>query len=143
MPGIRGMRPSPLHRLLLETGYTPLVYLVGVAHACFFLVIMNSDDDPRTPLFSSSITTITFTQPLHNFPAAVLHKARSAAHWPSGRLPCLVVPRSLVCVHARMPTQDLPVERKTVKALALLSLKRTYDMFAPNHGEKLPLDETR
>lgn len=35
----------------------------------------------------------------------------------------------------------VPVEGKTVKALTLLHLKRTYDMFNGNHGEPAPLDE--
>lgn len=38
---------------------------------------------------------------------------------------------------------DLPIEGKTVKALTLLSLKRTYDLFAGNHGQGIPLDEER
>jgi hypothetical protein len=33
------------------------------------------------------------------------------------------------------------VERRSVKALALLSLKRTYDLFATNHGDRVPADE--
>ncbi|KAK9809212.1 hypothetical protein WJX72_011496 [[Myrmecia] bisecta] len=37
--------------------------------------------------------------------------------------------------------QDLPIEGKTVKALTLLSLKRSYDLFVGNHGQKVPLDE--
>lgn len=36
---------------------------------------------------------------------------------------------------------DLPVEGKTVKALTLLSLKRTFDLYAGNYGEELPTDE--
>ncbi len=35
------------------------------------------------------------------------------------------------------------MEGKTVKALTLLSLKRTFDMFGGNHGETIPLDEER
>lgn len=35
----------------------------------------------------------------------------------------------------------VPVEGKTVKALTLLHLKRTYDLFAGNHGESLPAFE--
>lgn len=35
----------------------------------------------------------------------------------------------------------VPVEGKTVKALTLLHLKRTYDLFNGNHGEPLPADE--
>lgn len=37
--------------------------------------------------------------------------------------------------------QELPIEGKTIKALTLLSLKRTFDMFVGNHGQKLGLDE--
>lgn len=40
-----------------------------------------------------------------------------------------------------VPGQELPIEGKTVRALALLLVKRTYDMFAGNHGQKVPLDE--
>jgi hypothetical protein len=36
---------------------------------------------------------------------------------------------------------DLPIEGKTVKAVTLLSLKRTHDLFVGNHGQKIPLDE--
>ncbi|PSC67497.1 pleiotropic regulatory locus 1 [Micractinium conductrix] len=36
---------------------------------------------------------------------------------------------------------DLPIEGKTVKAITLLSLKRTHDLFVGNHGQKVPLDE--
>ncbi len=39
--------------------------------------------------------------------------------------------------------QELPVEGKTVKALTLLSVKRTFDLFTGNHGQKVPLDEER
>jgi len=39
--------------------------------------------------------------------------------------------------------QELPIEGKTVKALTLLSVKRTFDLFAGNHGQKIPLDEAR
>lgn len=39
--------------------------------------------------------------------------------------------------------QELPVEGKTVKALTLLSVKRTFDLFTGNHGQKVPLDEKR
>ena len=35
----------------------------------------------------------------------------------------------------------VPVEKRSIKALALLSLKRTYDLYAANHGQKIPLDE--
>lgn len=41
------------------------------------------------------------------------------------------------------PVQELPVEGKTVKALTLLSVKRTFDLFTGNHGQKVPLDEER
>ncbi|CAD7701045.1 unnamed protein product [Ostreobium quekettii] len=41
-----------------------------------------------------------------------------------------------------MAARELPVERKTVKAMALLTMKRTHDMFAQNHGEQLPLSES-
>ena len=33
------------------------------------------------------------------------------------------------------------VEQKSLKAITALLLKRTYDMFAANHGQKVPLDE--
>jgi pleiotropic regulator 1 len=36
---------------------------------------------------------------------------------------------------------ELPIQGKTVKALTLLSLKRTHDLFVGNHGQKVPLDE--
>lgn len=39
--------------------------------------------------------------------------------------------------------EDIPVEQKTVKALTLVSLKRTFDLFAANHGQKVPIDEER
>lgn len=35
------------------------------------------------------------------------------------------------------------MEGKTVKALTLLSVKRTFDLFTGNHGQKVPLDEER
>lgn len=35
------------------------------------------------------------------------------------------------------------LQPKTVKTLTLLSLKRTYDLFAANHAQKVPLDEER
>lgn len=38
-------------------------------------------------------------------------------------------------------TADPPVEQRTVRALATLLAKRTFDMFAQNHGQKPPLDE--
>ncbi|GMH35070.1 hypothetical protein BSKO_02938 [Bryopsis sp. KO-2023] len=37
--------------------------------------------------------------------------------------------------------QDLPIEGKTVRALTLLSVKRTRDMFAGSHGDRISLDE--
>lgn len=40
-------------------------------------------------------------------------------------------------------TADPPVEQRTVRALATLLAKRTFDMFAQNHGQKPPLDEGR
>ena len=39
--------------------------------------------------------------------------------------------------------QELPIEGKTVKALTLLSLKRTFDLFAGNFGQKAAADEAR
>lgn len=36
---------------------------------------------------------------------------------------------------------NLPIEGKTVKALTMLSLKRTHDLFVGSHGQKVPLDE--
>ena len=36
---------------------------------------------------------------------------------------------------------ELAIEGKTVKAVTLLSLKRTHDLFVGNHGQKVPLDE--
>lgn len=39
------------------------------------------------------------------------------------------------------PAAELPIEGKTVKALTLLSLKRTYDLFVGNHGQKAAQDE--
>ena len=39
--------------------------------------------------------------------------------------------------------QELPIEGKTVKALTLLGVKRTFDLFTGNHGQKVPLDEER
>ena len=38
---------------------------------------------------------------------------------------------------------ELPIEGKSIKALTLLSLKRTFEMFGGNHGEPLPMDEER
>jgi pleiotropic regulator 1 len=38
---------------------------------------------------------------------------------------------------------DLPIEGKSVKALTLMSLKRTFEMFAGNYGETIQLDEER
>ena len=39
--------------------------------------------------------------------------------------------------------QELPIEGKTVKALTLLSLKRTFDLFSGNYGQKAAADEAR
>lgn len=39
--------------------------------------------------------------------------------------------------------QELPIEGKTVKALTLLAVKRTFDLFAGNYGQKVPHDEAR
>ena len=36
---------------------------------------------------------------------------------------------------------ELAIEGKTVKAVTLLSLKRTHDLFVGNHGQKVPLDQ--
>ena len=38
---------------------------------------------------------------------------------------------------------DLPIEGKTVKALTLLSVKRSYDLFTGNHGQRAVFDEER
>jgi hypothetical protein len=38
---------------------------------------------------------------------------------------------------------DLPIEGKTVKALTLLSVKRSYDLFSGNHGQPGNFDENR
>lgn len=35
-----------------------------------------------------------------------------------------------------------PVEKQTIKTLTSKLLKRTYDMFVGNFGQKIPLDET-
>jgi hypothetical protein len=35
----------------------------------------------------------------------------------------------------------VPVEGKTIKALTLLHLKRTRELFAPNYGQPIPPDE--
>lgn len=51
--------------------------------------------------------------------------------------------RALLVKVAAMTTADPPVEARTVKALANLLAKRTFDMFAQNHGQKPPLDEAR
>lgn len=37
--------------------------------------------------------------------------------------------------------QGPPVEAKSVKALTLISLKRTFDLFVGNHSAKVPHDE--
>lgn len=37
--------------------------------------------------------------------------------------------------------EDPPVQPKGIKALTSLALKRTYDMFVGNYGQKVPLDE--
>lgn len=38
---------------------------------------------------------------------------------------------------------DIPIEGKTVKALTVLSVKRTYDLFAGSRSAAIPLDEER
>jgi pleiotropic regulator 1 len=38
---------------------------------------------------------------------------------------------------------DIPVDVKTIKALTIQSLKRTYDVFVSNYGQPTPLDEAR
>lgn len=43
--------------------------------------------------------------------------------------------------HADSLEQEPPVEAKSVKALTLLSLKRTFDLFVGNYSVKVPLDE--
>lgn len=50
---------------------------------------------------------------------------------------------SIAALPAAAATQELPIEGKTVKALTLLSAKRTYELFAGNHGQKVPADEPR
>jgi hypothetical protein len=44
---------------------------------------------------------------------------------------------------AAPPAADIPIEGKTVKALTVLSVKRTYDLFAGNRSAAIPLDEER
>jgi len=44
----------------------------------------------------------------------------------------------------QMASADIPIEGKTVKALSILSLKRTYDLFSNNlQTVALPADEER
>lgn len=38
---------------------------------------------------------------------------------------------------------EVPVEKLSVKAMTLLSLKRTFELFNGNHGEPLPDDDER
>jgi hypothetical protein len=38
---------------------------------------------------------------------------------------------------------DIPIEGKTVKALTVLSVKRTFDLFSGNQSAAIPLDEER
>lgn len=38
---------------------------------------------------------------------------------------------------------EVPVEKLSVKAMTLLSLKRTFELFNANHGEPLPDDDAR
>lgn len=38
---------------------------------------------------------------------------------------------------------DIPAETKTLKALTLQSIKRTYDVFLSNYGQPTPFDESR
>ena len=40
-------------------------------------------------------------------------------------------------------TGEPAVEKRSLKALTLQSLKRTYDMFAGNYSVKAPVDERR
>ena len=40
-------------------------------------------------------------------------------------------------------SRELPLEKRSLKALTLQSLKRTYDMFAGNYGVRTPADEGR
>ena len=44
---------------------------------------------------------------------------------------------------AAAQSDDLPVETRSVKALQLQQLKRTFDLFAGNHGSKPDLDSGR
>ena len=37
--------------------------------------------------------------------------------------------------------EEPAVETRSIKVLAMLSLKRTYDLFVGNYSQKLPLDE--
>lgn len=48
-----------------------------------------------------------------------------------------------IAAEAAPSRQELPIEGKTVKALTILSVKRTFDLFAGNYGQKVPLDEAR
>jgi len=50
---------------------------------------------------------------------------------------------SIAALPVAAATQELPIEGKTVKALTLLSAKRAYELFAGNHGQKVPADEPR
>lgn len=42
---------------------------------------------------------------------------------------------------AALVVEEFPIEKRSLKALALLSLKRTYDLFHSSHWESIPLDE--
>jgi hypothetical protein len=39
------------------------------------------------------------------------------------------------------PSYDLPVEKKSIKALTLMSIKRTFDLFVGNHSSKISVDD--
>ena len=54
---------------------------------------------------------------------------------------CAAVSPARLTALTTIPHTDLPIEGKTVKAITLLSLKRTHDLFVGNHGQKVPLDE--
>ncbi len=47
----------------------------------------------------------------------------------------------IMSVATQQTAGDPPIDGKTVKALTLLQVKRTRDMFTGNHGLPIPLDE--
>ncbi len=53
------------------------------------------------------------------------------------------MPARAVATSSAAEVEDLPLEPKPLKALVILSQKRTRDMFTGNHGQRIPTDDTR